>query len=50
MEEIAIEHIVQQLANIRENALEQRQRLAEPPKLPARKALGKCADRSQLDF
>lgn len=44
MEEIAIEHIVQQLANIRENALEQRQRLAQPPKLPARKALGKCVE------
>ncbi|MBF4989154.1 serine O-acetyltransferase EpsC [Methylophilus sp. 14] len=44
MEEIAIEHIVQQLASIRESALQQRQRLAQPPKLPARKALGKLLD------
>lgn len=44
MEEIAIEHIVQQLASIRESALQQRQRLAQPPKLPARKALGKLVD------
>ncbi|MBF4991514.1 serine O-acetyltransferase EpsC [Methylophilus sp. QUAN] len=44
MEEIAIEHIVQQLASIRESALQQRQRLSQPPKLPARKALGKCVD------
>lgn len=44
MEEIAIEHIVQQLAHIRETALQQRQRLSQPPKLPARKALGQCVE------
>ncbi len=44
MEEIAIEHIVQELANIRETALQQRQRLAQPPKLPSRKALGQCVE------
>lgn len=44
MEEIAIEHIVQELANIRESALQQRQRLSQPPKLPSRKALGKCVE------
>lgn len=44
MEEFAIEHIVQQLASIRESALQQRQRLQKPPKLPARKALGKLVE------
>ncbi len=44
MQEIAIEHIVQELANIRENALQQRQRLSQPPKLPSRKALGQCVE------
>ena len=44
MEEIAIEHIVQTLASIRESALQQRQRLSQPPKLPARKALEKCVE------
>ncbi|HSI46412.1 MAG TPA: serine O-acetyltransferase EpsC [Methylophilus sp.] len=44
MQEIAIEHIVQQLANIRESALQQRQRLLQPPKLPSRKALGQCVE------
>jgi serine O-acetyltransferase len=44
MQEIAIEHIVQELANIRESALQQRQRLGQPPKLPSRKALGQCVE------
>ncbi|HEY0907485.1 MAG TPA: serine O-acetyltransferase EpsC [Methylophilus sp.] len=44
MEAIEIEHIVQALANIREHALEQRQRLTQPPKLPARKALIKFVE------
>lgn len=44
MQEIAIEHIVQALANIRESALQQRHRLAQPPKLPSRKALGQCIE------
>lgn len=44
MEEIAIEHIVHRLASIRESALQQRQRLSQPPKLPARKALGTCIE------
>lgn len=44
MEEIAIEHIVQKLAGIREDALQQRQRLAQPPKLPSRKALAQCVE------
>jgi len=44
MQEIAIEHIVQELANIRESALQQRQRLSQPPKLPSRKALGQCVE------
>ena len=44
MEEFAIEHIVQQLETIRESALQQRQRLQKPPKLPARKALAKVVE------
>lgn len=44
MQEIAIEHIVQELANIRESALQQRQRLSQPPKLPSRKALRQCVE------
>ena len=44
MQEIAIEHIVQELANIRESALQQRQRLSQPPKLPSRKALEQCVE------
>ncbi|HSH85651.1 MAG: serine O-acetyltransferase EpsC [Methylophilus sp.] len=44
MEEIAIEHIVQELATIRETALQQRQRLAQPPKLPSRKLSGQCVE------
>lgn len=44
MEQIAIAPIVHALANIREQALQQRQRLTQPPKLPARKALAQCVE------
>lgn len=44
MADIAIAPIVQALADIREQALQQRQRLMQPPKLPARKALAACVE------